>query len=372
GTLSVANASALGSAPASTTIETAGTLLVADGLTVSEPLALSGTGAAINVASSGTATLDAVISGSGALSKTGGGTLVLAGANTYSGKTTVSAGTLSINADARLGTAPTPTAVADQLTFNGGTLAVTADFTLAATRGITVGNSDGTINVATGVTLTYGGVIAGASSSADLTKSGTGVLLLSGASTYTGATLVTEGTLRLSNDPAGSLSASSPMTVSSGATFDVNLTASQSTSIGSIQGAGRISIGAGTLTASGSTDLTFSGTISGTGGLTKSGSGTLTLSGANTFSGKTTITQGAVAITADNNLGTAPGSAVADQVTLNGGTLLINETFDVSNAFASTRGITLGSSDGTISVASGKTFNYGGVVAGGAGADLTK
>jgi autotransporter-associated beta strand protein len=162
------------------------------------------------------------------------------------------------------------------------------------------------------------------------------------------------------------------MTVSSGATFDVNLTAAQSTSIGSIQGGGNIAIGAGTLTASGSSDLTFSGTISGTGGLTKSGSGTLTLTGTNTYTGKTTITGGAVAITADSNLGTAPGSAVADHLTLNGGTLLINETFDGSNVFASTRGITLGSSDGTLRVAATKSFTYGGVITGGAGADLTK
>ncbi|NCV44900.1 MAG: hypothetical protein EBW15_08975, partial [Actinobacteria bacterium] len=333
GTLSVADASALGGAAAGqgTTIETAGTLAIGNTISLGEPIALSGTGAVITVASSESATVSSVISSTGALTKTGAG-------------------------------APTPTAVADQLTLNGGTLSTTADFTLATTRGVTIGNSDGTINVATATTLTYDGVIAGASSSADFTKAGEGVLLLGGTNTFTGATLISQGTLRLANSPAaGSLSASSPMTVSVGATFDTNMASGQTTSIGSITGGGNIALGAGTLVASGSTDLTFEGIISGSGGLSKSGTGTLTLSGTNTYTGKTTITQGAISIAANSNLGAAPTpTAVADQLTLDGGTLIV--TSDLT--FSTTRGITLGSSNGTLSVASGKTLSYGGVVAG--------
>ncbi|NCX33751.1 MAG: hypothetical protein EBX26_06630, partial [Actinobacteria bacterium] len=120
GTLSVADASALGGAAAGqgTTIETAGTLAIGNTISLGEPIALSGTGAVITVASSESATVSSVISSTGALTKTGAGTLTLSGTNAYSGKTTVSAGTLVITSDTNLGTAPTPTAVADQLTLN--------------------------------------------------------------------------------------------------------------------------------------------------------------------------------------------------------------------------------------------------------------
>src|SRR5207245_7472747 len=59
-------------------------------------------------------TLSGVIDGTGALSKTGSGTLLLSGPNTYSGETTISAGTLRINNASGLGSG--------LLTINGGVL----------------------------------------------------------------------------------------------------------------------------------------------------------------------------------------------------------------------------------------------------------
>ncbi|WP_155487144.1 autotransporter-associated beta strand repeat-containing protein, partial [Vibrio harveyi] len=63
--------------------------------------------------------------------------------------------------------------------------------------------------------------------------------------------------------------------------------------IGSLTGAGSVTLGAATLTAGGDNSSTpFSGTITGTGGLTKTGTGTLTLSGANGYFGATLVDAG--------------------------------------------------------------------------------
>jgi autotransporter-associated beta strand protein len=82
-----------------------------------------------------TTTLNAAISGSGSITKLGSGTAILTGNNTYSGITTINAGVLSISQDANLGTPP-GAPVANQLTFDGGTLQATASFALNANRGI--------------------------------------------------------------------------------------------------------------------------------------------------------------------------------------------------------------------------------------------
>ncbi|MCA6421885.1 MAG: BspA family leucine-rich repeat surface protein, partial [Flavobacterium sp.] len=168
-------------------------------------------------------TYSGIISGSGSVTQSGSGTLTLSGNNTYLGITTIINGcTLSINADNRLGAAPSsPTAGA--IVIDGGTLLTTATFTLNANRGITLSSTitTSTFNVSTGTTLTYGGIITGAGS---LGKSGLGTLVLSGANTYSGATNISAGTLVGNN--ANALSSSSSVTVSANSTLrsDVALT----------------------------------------------------------------------------------------------------------------------------------------------------
>ncbi len=146
-----------------------------------------------NVAVSGAITN---FTGTGSLIKTGTGTATLSGNNTFTGKTTVSGGTLSINADARLGTAP-GSFVADQLTLsNGGKLLTTAGFTMNTNRGITLGAGGGGIEVASGqnTSVGTGQLIAGSGS---LTKTGAGTLTLQAASTYSGGTVLSEGFIQL-------------------------------------------------------------------------------------------------------------------------------------------------------------------------------
>jgi fibronectin-binding autotransporter adhesin len=128
---------------------------------------------------------------------------------------------------------------------------------------------------------------------------------LSGQSTYTGATAVNVGTLQ-----AGAVNAFSPssaFSVVSGAVLNL---AGFNQTIGSLAGAGAVTLGSATLTTGNdNTSSTFSGVISGTGGLTKIGNGILTLTGSNASTGATTVNAGGLVV----------NGRVASNVTVNGG-----------------------------------------------------
>jgi autotransporter-associated beta strand protein len=141
------------------------------------------------------------ISGTAArLTKNGSGTLTLSGNNTYFGKTIINAGTLCIDREDRLGSAPA-TDTSDQLTLNGGTLKTTDSFALDDPhRGVSLGASGGTFDVVSGTTLTLalaGGVdISGVGA---LSKAGDGTLQLINNNSYTGMTAVNQGTVQVGN-----------------------------------------------------------------------------------------------------------------------------------------------------------------------------
>ena len=301
------------------------------------------------ISSSSNQTISGVISNSGNLVKSGSGTLTLSATNTFTGTTTINGGVVSISAEAGLGATP-GSATAGHLTLNGGTLRLTTSFTLNSNRGIALGASHGTIDLDTGLTLTYGGIIAGSN---NLTKSGSGTLLLSGVNTYSGQTIISVGTLQVT----GTLADTNDVSVSSGATYDVDAT----DTIQSLSGSGNVEFASGiTLTTGDSGDDTLSGVLSGAGNIVKAGSGTLTLSGTNTYTGTTTISGGTISIAADNGLGAVPGSATAGHLTLNGGALQSTADFTLN----SNRGVALGVNNGTFNVDGSTTLTYGGIIAG--------
>lgn len=154
---------------------------------------------AINVNASQDYTIGTTTSGSlggtSAINKTGSGKLTLTTVNTFVGKTTINGGTISIDAGNKLGAAP-GTFVADQLTLNGGALQVTASGSINANRGTTLGASGGTINVDPGVNFTNTPVTTGPG---NLTKIGSGLLRLPTANTYSGNTVISNGTLSVGN-----------------------------------------------------------------------------------------------------------------------------------------------------------------------------
>ncbi|WZB73733.1 autotransporter-associated beta strand repeat-containing protein [Achromobacter insuavis] len=128
------------------------------------------------------------------LTKAGAGTLVLSGANTYSGGTRVTGGALEVERDANLGAAAGGLALE-----GGGMLATTATFDTA--RAVTVTQSGG-FDVAANTTLGLTGALSG---SGDLIKAGEGVLDLKGdGSGFTGRTLVNGGRLAINGRLGGS------------------------------------------------------------------------------------------------------------------------------------------------------------------------
>ena len=258
----------------------------------SKTLTLTGSNANANTISGAIVNNSAVNTTS--LLKDGSGTWVLSGANTFTGSTTLNNGTLSINADTRLGTAP-GSATANMLVFNGGTLGTTGTFTLSANRGTTLNAGGGTFDTASGTTLTYNGIIAG---TGGLTKANTGTLVLGGANTYTGATTLNGGTLSINADnrlgtAPGSATADQLVfnggTLATTATFALN--ANRSTTVNA---------GGGTIDVATGTTLTFSSTLSGAGTLTKAGVGTLLLGATNSLAGEFALNAGTLALNGFN------------------------------------------------------------------------
>ncbi|MFM0209329.1 autotransporter domain-containing protein [Paraburkholderia sediminicola] len=155
------------------------------------------------------------ISGTGAVDKTGAGVLTLAPAaatgNTYSGGTTIDQGTIAVGADNALG------ANTGGLTFNGGTLQLTTSFDLAGTRAITLAAGGGTIDMQSFNTALAQAV----SGTGALTKAGSGSLLMTGLSTYSGPTTVAAGSLAIGDatHTGAALTGGGATTVASGATL---------------------------------------------------------------------------------------------------------------------------------------------------------
>ena len=322
GTLEIQNAAGLGSAASGSTVVSGASLelaLPAGFNVIAEPITLNGTGAGatgalINTSGAniltGTTTLasnslmvdnapgallfvgnvnmgantltiqenniggtfgGSVISGSGAINKTGTGRFILSNANTYTGATTVAGGTLEIRNGASLGTAASGTTVQSGASLE---LALPAGFNVIAES------------------ITLNGTGAGA----------TGALInTSGANILTGTTTLASDSLVVDNAPGA-------LFFFANVNLGVNTMTIQENNVGG----------------------TFVGSvISGSGGIIKTGAGTWFMNGtaSNTFTGDTTVNAGTMSLGKTAGLDAISGA----NINLNAGTLLLAADNQIAN-----------------------------------------
>lgn len=297
-------------------------------------LAFSG-GESLTVgAGGGSSSFGGSIIGNGSLTKTGTGSLLLSGSNTYTGSTTVNQGTLIAGSGNAFGSSQSMLvaggATVDLNGFSQTFTSIGGTGTVALNGGATLTIDAGAATTSLGVSLTGNG---------NFTKDGSGTLTLDGFNSYTGATSVLGGTLRAGN--ATAFGGSHTLNVSPGGTLDLN---GFSASFSQIESSGTIDLnGASLIVGADGSSSTVGGTIQGNGGLTKIGGGVLTLTGFNSYSGPTFLSGGTLRAGASHAF-TGNGDYV-----LGGGTTLELSGFDQS----------VGSLSGTGSVILGANLTVG-------------
>jgi autotransporter-associated beta strand protein len=287
-------------------------------------ITLAGVSSGLNTITTGTdgtvtTTIDSALAGSAGLMKMGQGTLILGGANTFTGGLTLSSGTLQISSDSNLGDS------AGAVTLNGN-LKTTASVSLGSSRAVSGG---GTLDIAPGTTLTSSGTFG--MSAVTLSNSGTldlqgvtrsvGVLTFGAAGVVNGSGAISATGLTATNVTSGSAIVNPAITFTSGdKTVDVG---------------------------SGGT-LALNGDVAGTTGrIVKTGGGTLIASGSNTTSGYRLGSAGSAPTNGGTLILGSAASSGTNQLQLNYGTLQATGPFTFAN------GLSIGGRTGAVAVLGG-------------------
>jgi len=341
GGLIVGNGAALGSGTLA--VGGAATLDNTQALALANNIALN---AGLTVQGSQDLTLNGNISGAGSLTKNGASTLTLNGANSYTGGTYVNSGTLVLGTGGSLA-ATGIVSVASGATFDlsagqgaqvFGTLAGAGNIKMGTNSLLAGGSADGT----------FGGSVSGTGT---LVKQGSGTQTLTGANSYTGGTLVADGTLRAGSTTA--LVQGTGYQVLTGAVLDLNGNALLASSL---SGGGTVALGGGRLTAdiAAGSASTYMGIVVGSGDLVKTGAGALALTGGSAFTGGVQLKQGSIALGHAQGLGT--GTLAMDDGTV---ISLIANGMTIANNLAMT-----GTNDPVIDTGA-NTATWAGAITGG-------
>ena len=267
-----------------------------------------------------------VDNGTSSLTKSGSGTLILSGINTYAGTTTVVAGTLTVAIAGRLAdTCP--------VVVNGGTYSMNADAdeigTLTLKNGVISNGTTTAVHLASSYAMENGMVTGRLGGSGALTKTTAGQVILSGANSYSGGTTISGGTLTVSR--SGSLDDSGTIAISGGASYE----------LGGADTVGVVTLTNGTIRGPGALNAssyaveqgTISAPLAGTGTITKSTAGTVTLAGVNTAVSDVVIDAGTLALADNAKLNFAIDGLSATSIT-GTGTVTLDGDFGIDLSLA--------------------------------------
>ena len=324
--------------------------------------------------------LTGVISGTGSLALSGGGTTALSADNSYSGGTTLTNGTLRITgalASAGSGTIALGANTLDiagnanvtaALTVNSGASITSSSGsgTLGAGPALSLGNAANlTLSSSAGGTLTVGRAITDVASDARLVVAA-GTVALQGTNSYGGGTTVSSGTLRIDGLTAtagaaggGIALGANTLDIASGANVNNPLTVASGASITNSAGTGTLG-GASTLTlpdastlnlSSAGTSLTVTRDIADTNNnaIVAVLFGNVQLLGNNSFGGDINVTAGTLRL---NGAGATLGDGV---INLGANTLDISGGASLPNVVTIADGGTITSSSGSGTLAANAT-----------------
>ena len=314
-------------------------------LTFSAGTSLGGANRTLTLGNSAIVTFGGIISNTGspataitfgATAGSGGSFAITNTANTFTGGIRIIGGEVRFTGPDSFGDAN------NSIVVDGGRLAIVSGgvYTLAATHNIFVGDTAGTSIGVPGAngTLTYNGVIADvAGKTGAWAKLGASTLVLGGVSTYTGATAISEGTLKLTtgNDrlPTGTTVSFGQAASTRLGTLDLNGFNQTFAGLNSTSGTNTTatnnvvtSTAPATLTLGGGGSYSFgdgsnanSGVIAGGISIVKNGTGTQTFGDVNTYTGTTVVNSGTLRFNAANSIGGSGATVTANS----GGTLAL-------------------------------------------------